>query len=177
MVKWWPGCFNLCKKSHFTLFKNRATLRNFYCKITELHRAAIRAIFELESWFFYWRDEKKIHYQVLHPFLWLGALENYVFFLANSEFSPSGGPLRGPPRPLRDRSALPPIKSLSTSTHHQALASMVNGLITLVAPHTTSYVSFKIGTNIFLFTKENQRKEKGLWMKIFLLFSNLEKEN
>ena len=54
---------------------------------------------------------------------------------------------------------------------------MENGTMPRAATHIpTSYVSFKIGTNIFLFTKENQRKEKDFDEKI-LLFSNLEKEN
>jgi len=53
---------------------------------------------------------------------------------------------------------------------------MENGLMTHAATHSISYVSFEIGTNIFLFTKENQSKEKDFDGKI-LLFSNLEKEN
>jgi len=57
-----------------------------------------------------------------------------------------------------------------------AVATMENGLMTHAATHSISYVSFEIGTNIFLFTKENQSKEKDFDGKI-LLFSNLEKEN
>jgi len=53
---------------------------------------------------------------------------------------------------------------------------MENGLMTHAATHSISYVSFEIGTNIFLFTKENLRKERGFDEKV-LLFSNLEEEN
>ena len=68
------------------------------------------------------------------------------------------------------------FKTVDTSPHFPTLPTMENGLMAHAAGKTTSYVSFKIGTNIFLFTKENQRKEKDFDEKI-LLFSNLEKEN